>query len=337
MGPLAAVERFLERLFERQAARLFKTAIRPIQVQVRLERAMEGSRVRDGARTLVPHRFTVRLAPDDLAALRSAAPSLAADLADGALAFARGHGYSLLDRPTVALRSDPSVEAGDIVVDASDLSRIDDADGARLDPASADSGPELAEGRPADSPEQRATMPGPPAGSGASAGPTDDRRPPHPTRSADQTAVFVIPASEGPRAMIREIRPDGSSRTIAFDGRPLTIGRAPDNGLVIRDGRASRHHARIDGRRGSLVLTDLGSTNGSFVNDRRVESVALGAGDRVRIGTRAFVVEAVGDAIDLPGDAIDLPRSIPREAPDASSADRPPSTGGPPAAPPAAR
>jgi hypothetical protein len=331
MGPLAAVERFLERLFERQAARLFKTAIRPIQVQRRLERAMEGSRVRDGARMLVPHRFTVRLAPNDLAALRSAAPSLAADLADGALAFARGHGYSLLDRPTVALRSDASVEAGDIVVDAADLSRPDEGDGARFDPASADSGPQLAEGRPAESPEKRATMPGPPAGSGVTAGPTDDRQRSHPTRSADQTSVFALPASEGPRATIREIRPDGSSRTIAFDGRPLTIGRAPDNGLVIRDGRASRHHARIDGRRGTLVLTDLGSTNGSFVNDRRIESVALGAGDRVRIGTTAFVVEAVGDAIDLPG-------STPREdAADASSAARPRSTGGPPAAPPAAR
>ena len=40
------------------------------------------------------------------------APSLAADLADGALAFARSHGYSLLDRPMVALRSDPAVQAG---------------------------------------------------------------------------------------------------------------------------------------------------------------------------------------------------------------------------------
>ena len=106
MGPLAAVERFLERLFERQTARLFKTAIRPIQVQRRLERAMEGSRIRDGSRTLVPYRFTVRLTPDDLAAVREMAPSLAADLADSALAFARSHGYSLLDRPMVALRAE---------------------------------------------------------------------------------------------------------------------------------------------------------------------------------------------------------------------------------------
>src|SRR6267154_2504618 len=86
MGPLAAVERFLERLFERQSARLFKTAIRPVQVQRRLERVMEGDRSRDGARTIVPHRFVVRFHPEDLAALRASAPQLAATLADGALA-----------------------------------------------------------------------------------------------------------------------------------------------------------------------------------------------------------------------------------------------------------
>ena len=297
MGPLAAVERFLERLFERQAARLFKTAIRPIQVLRRLERAMEGSRVRDGARTLVPHRFTVRLAPADLTALRSAAPSLAADLADGALAFARGHGYSLLDRPTVALRSDPSVEPGDIAVDAEATGRPGaDADNAGPDRAAAGDDRAPDDQGPDDAPD--GSVPAAPGGPTPVAAATRSRSEPA-TGSPDQTSVFVVPSSDGPRAIIRETRADGSSRTIVFDGRPLTIGRAPDNRLVVRDGRASRHHARIDGRRGTLVLSDLGSTNGSFVNDRRVESVALGAGDRIRIGTTAFVVEAVGNEVDL--------------------------------------
>jgi FHA domain-containing protein len=330
MGPLAAVERFLERLFERQAARFFKTAIRPIQVQRRLERAMEGSRVRDGARTLVPHRFTVRLAPADLSAIRSAAPSLAADLADGALAFARGHGYSLLDRPTVALRSDPSVELGDIAIDAVEPARRGaEADDAGLDRGRADPSGLVDDGDPDDAldasppvlPEAgRVQAPGaaataPRAGSAGG--------------SADQTAVFVVPSSDGPRAIIRETRADGSSRTIAFDGRPMTIGRAPDNRLVLRDGRASRHHARIDGRRGTLVLSDLGSTNGSFVNDRRVDSVALGAGDRIRIGATALVVEAVGDEVDVEiadregGQPPDGPSATGRGSSDASVASHP--------------
>ena len=303
MGPLAAVERFLERLFERQTARLFKTAIRPIQVQRRLERAMEGSRVRDGSRTLVPYRFTVRLTPDDLAAVRAMAPSLAADLADGALAFARSHGYSLLDRPIVALRPDPTVEVGDIVVDAADPT-----DRGRP-PAP---GPDGVVGIAPAGPDEAIVAS---VGTGAEGEAASEPPPPPAATFGEGTAVFVVPGADGPRAILRETRPDGMTRTIVFDGRPLTIGRAPDNGLVVRDGRASRHHARIDGRRGTLILTDLGSTNGSFVNDRRVESVALGAGDRIRIGTTSLLIEALGEDTRSADDAPDTPAAA--DGPDA--------------------
>jgi hypothetical protein len=287
MGPFAAVERFLERLFERQSARLFRTAIRPVQVQRRLEREMEGARARDGARTVVPYRFIVRLHPDDLTALRAATPDLAALLADGALAFARSHGYTLLDRPVVAIRPDPAVAAGDIVVDAGEWHRPDD-DRAEAGAAARDAaGHRRDPGGVADP-------------SSAVAARTETDAPP-----IDATAVFVVPGVEGPHATIREIRPDASSRSIAFDGRPLTIGRATDNGIVLRDGRASRHHARIDARRGSLVLSDLGSTNGCFVNDRRIESIALGEGDRIRIGTTTLLVEAIGPAASAAAAAAD--------------------------------
>jgi hypothetical protein len=268
MGALAAVERFLERLFEGQSARLFRTGLRPIQVQRRLERAMESNRVRDGHRTIVPHRIVVRLSADDLTALRAAEPGLAAELADAALAFARAHAYTLLDRPTVTLRADPHVLAGGVEVDVG--------------------------GAPATGPLPSPDVAGP-AGEPIDAVAATDQPSPVSARSPapEMTAVFVVPAAEGPRATFREIRPDRSSRAFEFDGRPLTIGRAPDNGLVLRDGRASRHHARIDVRRGSLVLTDLGSTNGSWVNDRRVDSIALGEGDQVRLGQTTLIVEAV--------------------------------------------
>jgi hypothetical protein len=259
---LAAVERFLERLFERQTARIFKTTIRPIQVQRRVERAMEADRVRDGSRTHVPHRLTVRLAPTDMTAVRASAPNLAADLADGALAFARAHGYILADRPEIRLAVDPALALGDVAVVADPMTSV---------------------GAPA---RDAGALPGASGPDGATGG--DAAAPGH-----DGTAVFVLPTNDGPRATLTEIRPDRTTRTIEFDGRPLTMGRAGDNGIVLRDARASRHHARIDSRRGSLVLTDVGSTNGSFVNDRRVDSVALGAGDRIRLGTTVIVVEAL--------------------------------------------
>jgi hypothetical protein len=254
MGPLAALERFFERIFERQTARLFRTKLQPIQLQRRVERAMESERVREGDRTLVPNRSAFLIAPDDLAALRTAHPSLAADLADAALGFARAHGYHLADRPTVALIADSTVEAGDLRVAAS------------LDTAAAS-------GKPSASDENKKA---------------DEGRP-----RVDQTAVFVMPAIESPKATLREIRPDGSTQSFVVDGRPLTIGRGPDNGLVLQDSRASRHHARIYGRQGALLLSDLGSTNGSFVNDRRIQEIALGEGDRIRIGDTVLVVEEV--------------------------------------------
>jgi len=253
MRPLASLERFFERLFEGQSARLFNTKLQPIQLQRRVERAMESGRVRDGDKTVVPHRFAVHLAADDLAALRDAHPTLAADLADAALEFARSHHYRIADRPSVALVADTSIEPGDVLVaTGSEPEHTDDA--------AVDANPS------ADGPR------------------------------ADQTAVFVIPTVDAPKARLREVRPDGSTRMFNVDGRPLTIGRAPDNGLVLFDGRVSRHHARLYGRRGALLLADLGSTNGSWVNDRRVEEMALGEGDRIRVGDTILVVETFEDA-----------------------------------------
>jgi pSer/pThr/pTyr-binding forkhead associated (FHA) protein len=73
----------------------------------------------------------------------------------------------------------------------------------------------------------------------------------------------------------------------------VTLGRATDNGLVLADGRVSRHHARISVRRGTLVYTDLQSTNGSRVNGTPVDEVVLGVGDRIELGDTLLVIEAV--------------------------------------------
>ena len=50
-----------------------------------------------------------------------------------------------------------------------------------------------------------------------------------------------------------------------------TIGRAPDNALVIDDPLISKHHARIDLTPQGIVVTDLGSTNGIYLAGQRVE------------------------------------------------------------------
>jgi len=118
MRRLAAVERALERLFERSSARLFGLRIQPVQVLRRVERAMEGDRRTVAGRTLVPERIDIHLNPTDLAAFKDLAEAVAAELADGALAFARAHHYAVQGRPRVTLRADAGVANGDVAVTA---------------------------------------------------------------------------------------------------------------------------------------------------------------------------------------------------------------------------
>jgi pSer/pThr/pTyr-binding forkhead associated (FHA) protein len=74
---------------------------------------------------------------------------------------------------------------------------------------------------------------------------------------------------------------------------PLTIGRTGDNGVVLaRDDFASARHARVEAQRDGLWVIDLGSTNGTFVNGRRIDGRArLRQGDVVKVGDTELRVE----------------------------------------------
>jgi pSer/pThr/pTyr-binding forkhead associated (FHA) protein len=73
-------------------------------------------------------------------------------------------------------------------------------------------------------------------------------------------------------------------------GASVTIGRRKDNDLVIDDPAVSGHHARIDAVGDRLVLIDLKSKNGSFVNEQLVSTHWLKHGDVVTIGGHALVL-----------------------------------------------
>jgi hypothetical protein len=259
MRPLSAVERFFERLFERPSTRLFRARLHPVQVLRAVERAMERERRVEAGRTLVPDRFTVRLHPTDLAGL-TPVEGLPVELASGALAFARRHGYALVGRPRVAVLSDRAGHRGEARVE----SRFSD-------PAS---GPDLGELEAA----------------------------------ANRTSVFVVAAARGARATLGVSEPNRAPRRIVADGGTLTIGRAETNALVLADGRASRHHARLVARDGLLILTDLDSTNGTRVNGDVIHELPVGAGDEIRIGDSVIRVEAIDDGLaGEPGGGRDQP------------------------------
>jgi pSer/pThr/pTyr-binding forkhead associated (FHA) protein len=82
-----------------------------------------------------------------------------------------------------------------------------------------------------------------------------------------------------------------AGQRIAIPPTGLTIGRETDNMLIIPDPSVSRHHARIAFENGALVVYDLNSTNGVYVNEQRISKQSLRAGDIVRFGTARFRIE----------------------------------------------
>ena len=74
-------------------------------------------------------------------------------------------------------------------------------------------------------------------------------------------------------------------------GRGATLGRG-DVEVVLEDPFASSQHARIERQGGAVVLEDLGSTNGTYLNDELLRGPQpLHSGDRIRIGDSHFVFE----------------------------------------------
>ncbi|MBJ8348147.1 BTAD domain-containing putative transcriptional regulator [Antrihabitans sp. YC2-6] len=105
------------------------------------------------------------------------------------------------------------------------------------------------------------------------------------SRGSTVTEVDVLTAARSGLLHISD------GRTVAVSGR-INIGRAPDNDIPLNDPKVSRYHARIvQGHRG-LVIKDLESTNGVFVEDERLDADAmLYHGIEIRIGSTTMTFE----------------------------------------------
>ncbi len=105
--------------------------------------------------------------------------------------------------------------------------------------------------------------------------------------ATDPPVLMVLYVRDGTRLVGRVLPLDA-------DAGEVSIGRTPDNALVLDDGSVSRRHAALRYGAEGWSLTDTGSTNGTFVNGVRVREAVLRDGDRVRIG--GVILQGVLDA-----------------------------------------
>lgn len=86
-----------------------------------------------------------------------------------------------------------------------------------------------------------------------------------------------------PRLILYPGRPD--QREVRLSTGTHTLGRAEDNDVFLLDRSLSRHHAQIEVEDGQVTLVDLGSTNGTFVEEEPVERRELTGGETIRCGS----------------------------------------------------
>lgn len=96
------------------------------------------------------------------------------------------------------------------------------------------------------------------------------------------------------QAVLVMFRNDGERRSFSISRETTVIGRRQDCDLMIPLGEISRKHCRIIREADTLRLEDMGSSNGTFHNGRRVQEAVLNAGDTVQVGPVAFVVQIDG-------------------------------------------
>ena len=113
--------------------------------------------------------------------------------------------------------------------------------------------------------------------------------------------------------------PQGGTRDVELSHTPFTIGRKHDNDLCLEDPAVSAHHARIVQVQQVLFLEDLASTNGTFVNEQKIDRRQLRDADSIRLGThrlifrdphRAAAEPAAPDELLIADSTIVVPRQL---------------------------
>ena len=110
--------------------------------------------------------------------------------------------------------------------------------------------------------------------------------------------------ARGPVFTIVVSEKGGAERRELFDRTELSLGRVQGNDLMLPKGNVSKRHARLLYRDGRFIVTDLNSTNGTYVNRRRIsQATIVREGDRIYIGDFVLRIELGEPDADEPARA----------------------------------
>jgi pSer/pThr/pTyr-binding forkhead associated (FHA) protein len=113
-----------------------------------------------------------------------------------------------------------------------------------------------------------------------------------------------------PKYMLRGVSGSTFGKTFALVGT-MTIGRQQDCDISIPGDEISRHHAKLQVLPDGVMVEDMGSANGTFINDKRVHSGVLKPGEELRLDTVRFLLMSPGMEVNKPTPAPATPAPEP--------------------------
>jgi hypothetical protein len=248
MKALARLEGFLQDLVERPAWLLTARRLHPLEMAAALTRALENAALPLADRVIVPDVYVVQLGTEDFGQFDSVRTTLEREFAEYIDRLAVERGLTLNAAARVAIVEQPALRAGTV----------------RVTPSFSEQ------------PPQRRVA----------AGTVLRRRPPPQPGLTERVAIHENGWVAEAVAALEVIGQDGVVlRRVELPADAVVIGRSRLAGILLADPEVSRRHARVEYVSPRYYVSDLGSTNGTYVNGRTVNGRhPLADGDILDLG-----------------------------------------------------
>lgn len=280
---LRSIEHRIESLFEGVFGRAFRSHVQPVELARKLAKEMDDHRTASLSRVYVPNEYHLYLSPKDREQFAGYEDGLLSELADYLADHARREGYALVSRPRVELQEDDDLAVGEFGI-ATRLVQPSEQPATAPEPVAAEPGGTRAYETPLPPPPPAAepVVAEPVAANPVPAEPVA----PEPVAPEPVAARPELEAEPEPERPLPPVRGALIAAGVRHDlDRPvLTLGRSRDCDISIDDPSVSRRHAELRREAGGFAIADLGSTNGTQVNGRKIDLARLQDGDRITLG-----------------------------------------------------
>lgn len=248
MGLFSGLEGGLEKYIEGFFRDKFKGRVQPVDMAKRLAREMRDKKRVSVNLVYAPNEYTVYLSREDWLAVGSIAGALASELQEYLSQKAQEKDFTLVAKPLVVIKGDEELKSGQIRVDSAFSTSPGDLVESDL------------EGKVEEFEDTLCYKP---------------IRDTSPVPVIKQEARHVLEIQEGIQ----------KGRAFELEGPPVIVGRREGCDVTLADSSVSRRHAKMEYSGGTWVVSDLGSTNGTYVNGVRINRKELSPGDYVKFGS----------------------------------------------------